>query len=290
MNKKSPLGKGLGALFPDIGELTSGTATYRLCGIEELVPNRFQPRREFNEEEQKELIASIRQRGILQPIIVRKATTGYEIIAGERRWRAAQEVGLQEVPIVIREATDHEAAEISLIENLQRADLTPLEEAQAFQTLIDTFCLSQEDIGARVGKDRSTIANTLRLLRLPEEIKDALRAHTISAGHARALLSLSSPDEQLAVFHEVVAKGLSVRATEALIRKVTAGQVPVRSPSATPPIDPQIAAYEHEASSCLQTKVRIKSGKRGVRLKLATGRGRNWNGSSQSSSLIMSFQ
>ena len=168
--KKDALGKGLGAIFSDLLDNDTGKkTTANICGIEELRPNQYQPRKNFNDEDQKKLIASVKQSGIIQPIIVRKADTGYEIIAGERRWRAAQAAGLKEVPIVIRKASDREATELSLIENLLREELNPLEEAGAYVTLIEKFNLSQELISAQVGKDRSTIANTVRLLKLPAQ-------------------------------------------------------------------------------------------------------------------------
>jgi ParB family chromosome partitioning protein len=173
----------------------------------------------FNDNKQKELIASIKNSGIIQPIIVRKAVSGYEIIAGERRWRAAQASGLKDVPIVIREATDREAAEMSLIENIQREELNPLEEANAYVTLIDSFKLSQEAVALQVGKDRSTIANTVRLLKLPAKVQNALMENKISAGHARCLLACTSTEEQIAALNLILKKDLNVRETERLIQK-----------------------------------------------------------------------
>ena len=167
MPPKDTLGKGLGAMFPDLLNHIGDRPSFVQCGIEELAPNRFQPRRNFNDDDQRELVASVKKSGIIQPIIVRKADNGYEIIAGERRWRAAQTAGLKEVPIIIRKAEDRDLAELSLIENLQREALNPIEEADAYQTLLNRFSLSQEEISTRVGKDRSTIANTIRLLKLP---------------------------------------------------------------------------------------------------------------------------
>ncbi len=174
MAQKNVLGKGLGAIFPDLLNDFDKKKSVFSCGIEELQPNRYQPRKNFNDSTQKQLIASIKSTGIIQPIVVRKLDKGYEIIAGERRWRAAQAAGLKDVPIVIREATDMQAAEMSLIENIQREELNPLEEADAYVTLIETFKLSQEEISSRAGKDRSTIANTIRLLKLPAKVKAAL--------------------------------------------------------------------------------------------------------------------
>ena len=185
MPPKHSLGKGLGAMFPDLLNNIGDKPAFILCGIEELTPNRFQPRRAFNDADQHELVASVRKSGIIQPIVVRKSENGYEIIAGERRWRAAQAAGLKEVPIIIRTADDRELAELSLVENIQREALNPVEEADAYQTLITRFSLSQEEIAIRVGKDRSTIANTVRLLKLPEEVKKALIGKAITAGHAQ---------------------------------------------------------------------------------------------------------
>ncbi len=219
--KKDALGKGLGAIFSDLLDNDTGRkASVNSCGIEELRPNRYQPRKNFNDDDQKKLIASVKQSGIIQPIIVRKADSGYEIIAGERRWRAAQAAGLKDVPIVIRKATDLEAAELSLIENIQREELNPLEEADAYVTLIEKFNLSQESISAQVGKDRSTIANTIRLLKLPAKVKTALVEKKITSGHARCLLSLSSPEEQIAALDNILKRGFNVRETEKLINKL----------------------------------------------------------------------
>ena len=218
MAQKNVLGKGLGAIFPDLLTDFDKKKSVFSCGIEELRPNRYQPRKTFNDNNQKQLIDSIKNSGIIQPIIVRKVDNGYEIIAGERRWRAAQSIGLKDVPIVIREATDIQAAEISLIENIQREELNPLEEADAYVTLIDNFKLSQEEISFRVGKDRSTIANTIRLLKLPAKAKTALMEKKISSGHARCLLSCNSVEEQIAALALILKKELNVRETERLIQ------------------------------------------------------------------------
>ena len=219
MAQKNVLGKGLGAIFPDLLNDVDKKKSVFSCGIEELKPNRYQPRKYFDDSTQKELIASIKSTGIIQPIVVRKLDQGYEIIAGERRWRAAQAAGLKDVPIVIREATDQQAAEMSLIENIQREELNPLEEADAYVTLIETFKLSQEEISSRAGKDRSTIANTIRLLKLPDKVKAALVEKKISSGHARSLLACGSIEEQLEALALILKKDLNVRETERLIQK-----------------------------------------------------------------------
>ena len=219
MSKKNALGKGLGAIFTDLGDDPAGKPTYVLCGVEELSPNRFQPRKTFDSKVQKSLVASIKKDGILQPIVVRKVESGYEIIAGERRWRAAQSAGLMDVPIIIRHnADDIDVAELTLVENIQREDLNAIEESDAYQTLINRFKLSQEEISARVGKDRSTVANSLRLANLPEEAKEALIKKTISAGHARAILSVDSHEKQIALLKEIIKRTLSVRETEKLAK------------------------------------------------------------------------
>ncbi len=221
MSKKNALGKGLGAIFPDLMDDPSDKPHIAMCGIEELSPNRFQPRKSFDEEQQKRLADSIKKNGLLQPILVRKSDNdaGYEIIAGERRWRAAQAAGLRDVPILIRHKTkDVDLAELSLIENIQREELNPIEESGAYYTLMETFHLSQEEISRRVGKDRSTIANSLRLLNLPREAKEALAKKEISAGHARTILSVDSPEEQMIVLKEILDKKLSVREAEKLVQ------------------------------------------------------------------------
>jgi len=261
MSQKHSLGKGLGAILSAAVDDLNTRTSFIICGIEELYPNRFQPRKDFNDEAQKQLVASLRQSGIIQPIIVRKTEQGYEIIAGERRWRAAQAAGLHDVPIIIREAGDREVAELSLVENIQREELNAMEEANAYQTLIDKFGLSQEDISSRVGKDRSTIANTVRLLKLPQEAKTSLIEKKITAGHARSLLALDSYQEQVKILHVIVNKSLNVRETERLIKDLKDGPAN-RTKTA---VDPQIVELEKKLSARMMAKVRIKYGaKRGA--------------------------
>jgi ParB family chromosome partitioning protein len=262
MAQKNVLGKGLGAMFPDLLDAKySKKQASTSCGIEELRPNRFQPRKNFNDQDQKQLVASIKQSGIIQPIVVRKMDKGYEIIAGERRWRAAQAAGLKDVPIVIRVATDREAAEISLIENIQREELNPLEEADAYVTLMEKFSLSQEEISTRVGKDRSTIANTVRLLKLPARAKKALIEKKISSGHARCLLAFHSAEEQITVLDLILKKGLNVRHTERLIQNVK-NKPQEKQPQST---DRFIADLEKSLSASLMAKAKIRgSAKKGV--------------------------
>jgi len=273
MPPKQTLGKGLGAMFPDLLNNIGNKPAFTLCGIEELTPNRFQPRRDFNDEDQRSLVASVKKSGIIQPIIVRKSETGYEIIAGERRWRAAQASGLKEVPVIIRTAEDREVAELSLIENIQREALNPIEEADAYQTLMTRFSLSQEEISARVGKDRSTIANTVRLLKLPETVKKALIGKSITAGHARALLALDLSGEQIGALKVILQKGLNVRATERLIQKLK--KAPLHQK--TPRKDPYLTDLERELSSLLLTSVRIRAGKRGGTIEIRYTNGEDLN-------------
>jgi ParB family chromosome partitioning protein len=259
MPAKESLGKGLGAILPDIlGEVTE-RANYLVCGIEELVPNRYQSRKEFDGEEQRNLVTSIRKSGIIQPIIVRRLQNGYEIIAGERRWRAAQEAGLKEVPILVREAEDLDMAEISLIENIQRSDLNPIEEAEAFLMLMEKFGLSHEDISVRVGKDRTTVTNAVRLLKLSPEVREALSKKQLTAGHARALLSLSSAAEQVRLLRDILKNGLNVRETELLVRGLRKKASQTRKQIK----DEQLAYLEGKLSRSLMTNVRIRTAKSG---------------------------
>ena len=261
MAQKNALGKGLGAIFPDLLNDLDKKAAAHSCGIEELHPNRYQPRKAFNDEEQKKLVASIKTSGIIQPIVVRRLSKGYEIIAGERRWRAAMAAGLKDVPIVVREATDREAAEMSLVENIQREELNPLEEAAAYVTLTEKFSLSQEEISARVGKDRSTVANAMRLLKLPAKIKAAVTEKKITAGHARCLLACSSAEEQLSALEAIVKSDLNVRETERLIQKLKKSPADKKQT----PKDRFLQDLEKALSKKLQAKVAIKgSSKRGA--------------------------
>lgn len=259
MAKKNSLGKGLGAIFSDLIEDSNEKPTFVMCGIEELRPNEFQPRKVFDGDELKNLVASVKKSGIIQPIVVRKSDSGYEIIAGERRWRAAQAAQLKNVPIIIKEANDIEVAELSLIENIQREDLNPVEEAQAYQKLINNFGLSQEEIADRTGKDRSTIANTVRLLKLPVEIQDALIQKKVSAGHARALLSLDSQAQQKELLKIIIKKNLNVRETENLVKN----QKQAHEKKDKPQKNNEIIVIEDELSRKLLTMVNINQSKKG---------------------------
>ncbi len=261
--KRIALGKGLGALFPELGQAEPRTLVY--CGIEEIVPNRSQPRKHFDESKLQELAESIKEKGILEPLIVRKMEQGYELIVGERRWRAAQKAGLKEVPVLVKETERREALEISLIENLQREGLNPIEEAEAFKGLIEEFDISQEDLSKRIGKDRTTVTNTLRLLKLPLEVRDHLLQNRITSGHARALLSLENKEKQKELCALVVKKGLSVRETEAIAKRWS--EKPKKSPAPAGKrgdLESQLTSLQDSLRKHLGTKVHIlQKGKRG---------------------------
>jgi ParB family chromosome partitioning protein len=257
------LGKGLGALLPEFGQAESRSLFY--CGIEEIVPNPSQPRKHFDEPKLRELAESIREKGILEPLLVRRTDQGYELIVGERRWRAAQKAGLREVPVVLKEVEGREALEISLIENLQREDLNPIEEAEAFKHLIEEFNISQEDLSKRIGKDRTTITNTLRLLKLPSEARNQLLQNRITSGHARAILSLESKEKQKELCALIVKKGLSVREAERLAKRWSAKiQKTAASVKRRGDLESQLHSLQDSLRKCLGTKVHItQKGNRG---------------------------
>jgi ParB family chromosome partitioning protein len=212
------LGRGLGALIPQLDEEEISRA--QEIPIQSIKTNPFQPRKEFDSNALNELAESIREHGIIQPLLVRDTEQGYQLIAGERRWRAAQIVGLKNVPVVIRDYSDQQMMEVALVENIQRENLNPMEEAQAYQRLIDEFSLTQEIVAQKVGKSRPAVANTLRLLQLPQDIQRLVLGNAITMGHARTLLSLNNSDLQRKACQEVIQKGLSVRETEEYIRRI----------------------------------------------------------------------
>lgn len=260
--KRMALGKGLGALIPEFEE--EGEKKFLYCGIEEVYPNRSQPRKHFDESKLQELAETIKEKGILDPLMVRKMGEGYELIAGERRWRAAQKAGLKEVPVIVREVDDREVLEISLIENLQREDLNPIEKAEGFKRLIEEFQVSQEKISGRVGKDRTTVTNALRLLKLPPQVKNELVENRITQGHAMAILSLESRDKQKELCDLIIKKGLSVREAEALAKRWSEkrkGKAPEKKKGE---LESQIQSLQDTLRRHLGTKVRVISkGKRG---------------------------
>ncbi|MFA5905827.1 MAG: ParB/RepB/Spo0J family partition protein [Desulfobacula sp.] len=214
--KHTGLGRGISALIPDFEKPESGS-DFLMCPVEDITPNRYQPRTVFNQEELDRLRDSIAEQGVLQPLLVRHINDAYELIAGERRLRAAKEAHLTHVPVFVKNMTDEQVLEVSIIENIQRENLNVLEEAEAYHRLIEEFHYTQEKVAKKIGKNRSTIANLLRLRSLPDEIKESLISEKISMGHARALLSAGSQENQIRLLHMVIQKELSVRETEKLV-------------------------------------------------------------------------
>jgi len=261
--KRMALGKGLGALLPEFEQAEPKTLFY--CGIEEIIPNRSQPRKHFDESKLQELAESIKEKGILEPLIVRRADQGYELIVGERRWRAAQKAGLKEVPVVVKEVEGREVLEISLIENLQREDLNPIEAAEAFKHLVEEFHIRQEDLSKRIGKDRTTITNTLRLLKLPLEVRNQLLQNRITSGHARALLSLENKEKQKELCALIIKKGLSVREAEALAKRWSEKPKKEITPiKKRGDLESQLSSLQDAMRKYLGTKVHImQKGKKG---------------------------
>ena len=268
MEKRQALGKGLSALIPDAPEPPVAPRATLDVDIDQLEPNRYQPRAQMDESRLDDLARSIKSNGVIQPIVVRKIESAaggrdrYQIIAGERRWRAAQRAELTRVPIVIKDVgTDHKRLlEMALIENIQREDLNPMEAAAAYQRLVDEFHLRQDDIATQVGKDRATVANYLRLLKLPEEVRANVTSGALSMGHARAIVALTSDGDQKQLARDVVARGLSVRETEALVKKAigdkTSGAAPGQPLKSKK--DVHTRAAEEQLHLTLGTPVEIK--------------------------------
>ncbi len=260
MVQKYGLGRGLSALIP--GAEGAGALPLEIP-LAELESNPHQPRRHFEPGALEELAATIRTHGVLTPVVVRRAAHGYQIVAGERRVRAARLAGLTRIPAIVKEASNAQALEMALVENLQREDLNPLEAAEAYRRLVEEFGLTQEQVAGRLGRDRSSVANALRLLRLPRRLREDLAAGILSEGHARALLGLDKAADQLKARDHVVKRGLTVRATEALVRRLRRG---VDSPGGRPRTgDPNLEALEEQLRVALGTKVRIvRNGKGGI--------------------------
>ncbi len=250
--KQQRLGKGLGALIVD--ESTSSSSVLEV-DVNSIDPNMNQPRKNFDNEKLKELAQSIQTYGVVQPIIVQKHGERFSIIAGERRYRASRMAGIATVPVVVKDYTEREYMEVSLVENLQREDLNPIEEAQAMRLLMDEHNLTQEELSSRLAKSRSAVANTLRLLSLPEQIRDMVERMEISSGHARALVALSSDEEKIKLAKIIVNLGLSVRATESMINKHKNPDTPKSKVKAA--AAPEIIAAEQQLSGSLETKVKI---------------------------------
>jgi ParB family chromosome partitioning protein len=267
MSQKQALGRGLSALLPGRDDVPRETGA-REVDIGHLVPNRYQPRRDFSEARLADLAASIREQGIVQPIVVTPRGDKLEIVAGERRWRAAGLAGLTRVPVVFRQKqTETELLEVALVENLQREDLNPLDAAEAYARLKDEFRMSHERIADRVGKDRTTITNALRLLKLPSTVRDRIRSGLLSGGHARALAALASADDQERLAEEVVRRALSVRQTEKRVATISGPDKLKRERRR----DPFTRDAEEKLSRHLQTRVRIARRRRGGRIEIAFG-------------------
>ena len=267
MLKKSGLGKGMAALL-QVPEAVVDNKSYFICPIEQIRPNKNQPRKHFAADKLEELAASIREQGIIQALVVTRKDGFYEIIAGERRWRASQKAGLREIPVVIREASEDTVMELALIENIQRQDLNAIEEAQAYRSLVEHFGISQEDVAKRVGKNRTTVTNALRLLKLPDEVQKDIVEERLTMGHARALLALESSDLIDKARHEIVHRQLSVRATEDLVRRLKVNPHPTHSKRPQQP-DLLMSALEEQLQKRFQSRVSIRTvGSKGGRLEI----------------------
>jgi ParB family chromosome partitioning protein len=261
MTQRKALGKGLSALIPGVPELEETSGTFLLCPIEKIEPNPYQPRQDFAPSELEEMAQSVREKGILTPLLVSKIPGGYRLIAGERRWRAAQKAGLTRVPVVVKEVSGADALELALIENIHRKDLNPIEEAAAYQRLLEETGATHEGLSRRLGKDRATVTNLLRLLRLPPLLQKDVVEGRLSAGHARVLAGLGTAEEQMSLREEILAKGLSVRQIEALVQKSKRPSRPGRRGLES---DDYFQSLEDGLKRSLGTKVEIRrQGKRG---------------------------
>jgi len=272
MNRQRGLGRGLGALLsstPDEPVVTAEHETLIEIPIDQIHVNPNQPRKIFDSSSLQELATSIKASGVIQPVVVRRVNGAYELIAGERRWRAARQAGLDRIPAVVREATDAESLELALVENLLREDLNPMEEAEAYHKLLAQFGWTQEELAQRVGRDRSSIANALRLLRLPESIQADLRGGRLTMGHALALLSLTSAADQLRLREEILAHSWSVRATEQSARAVEAASGTPRRPKAARRRSAELVAMEDALQRALMTRVRITGTERAGTIQIA---------------------
>ncbi len=261
--KRPALGRGLSALIPDTPAALAVERALDL-DLDLLRPNRFQPRVARDDSRIDELARSIKSNGVIQPIVVRKTPDGYEIVAGERRWRASQRAGLLKVPVIVRDIPDERLLAAALIENIQREDLNPIEEAQAYRRLADDFHLTQEQIADAIGKDRSSVANYLRLLKLPAEVRANVGSGELSMGHARALLALDDEASQLRVSRDIVARNLSVRETESIVKKTAEPSVKRDQP----PKDVHTSAAEDRLRFALGTRVRIVRKGKGGRIEI----------------------
>jgi ParB family chromosome partitioning protein len=276
MEKRPALGKGLSALIPDTPIVAPQAAAQGILEVEidRLAPNDYQPRLSIDDARLEELANSIRANGVIQPIVVRQVGDGFRIIAGERRWRAARRAGLSRVPVVVKEvsgdAAQQRVLQMALVENIQRDDLNPIDEAKAYRRLADEFALTQDAIASAVGKDRATVANTLRLLKLPRDVQDMVGGGAITMGHARALLALPGEQSQSQMAREITTRGLSVRETEALVKRTLEDgeRPPTAARPAPQPPDVHTRAAEDKLKLQLGTRVRIKRKGKGGRIEI----------------------
>lgn len=263
-SKRPALGRGLDALFSTTGDRPAREDGVLHVAIDRIIPNPHQPRTTFDRDKLEELAASIKSHGMIQPLVVTETVEGFVLIAGERRWRASQLAGLEKVPVIVKESTPQNMLELALIENIQRADLNAVEEAHAYRQLIDEFGLTQEDVAEQVGKARSTVANLLRLLTLPEAIQIAVIDGRLSGAHARALLPLPAAEMQLAAMNQILNLGLSVRQTETLVTNLLAEKRP--EPKQRKQLPPELVEIQDRFESVLGTRVNIEKGAKGGRV------------------------
>src|SRR5689334_12041185 len=264
VNRQHGLGRGLGALHSSPGPASSAEPSTLELPIDAITPNPKQPRKDFDDKALRDLSESVKQSGLLQPVVVRRIGEGYQLVVGERRWRAAKMAGIERIPAIVREASDAQSLELALVENLLRQDLNPMEEAEAYQRLLAEFAWTQEDLARRVARDRSSIANCLRLLKLPDVIQADLRSGRLTMGHARALLSLDSPAEQLRLREEILTHSWSVRATEQGVQAKRAQ--PTRRLLRR---SAELAAVEDALRVALATRVRIVGSERAGRIEVS---------------------
>ncbi len=264
MAKKPGLGRGLEALIPSSAAGAPNRDSVRTVPVDEIRPNPRQPRTHMDQAKLAELAESIRTYGLIQPLLVTEAGGGYTLVAGERRWRASQLAGLAEVPVIVKETTSQEMLEIALVENIQRDDLNPLEEGYAYQQLMEDFGLTQAEVAERVGKGRSTVANLMRLVALPENVQQAVIDGRISGAHGRALLSLPTPEMQTAAMNQILRLDLSVRQTETLVRNLLADKKP--EPRQRPALPPELVAVQRDFETSLGTRVNIETSGTGGRV------------------------
>ena len=264
MEKRKALGRGLQALIPkvthdDSGVITTDSKEYIVyINTSEIAPSQYQPRTDFSQEKLDELVASIKEKGVVQPVLVRNTTTGYELIAGERRLRAAKSLNIESIPAIVKDVDDLNAMELAIIENVQREDLNPMEEARAYQRLKHEFSFTQEMIAQAVGRERPSVANILRLLNLPKEVQQYIQDGKLMMGHARALLAIPDKNRQLKICNKIIRKGLSVREVEQLVKPHAA----IRTKSISKTGDPETRAVEESLQEVLGTRVKIQHGKK----------------------------